>query len=172
MIEYPSIINSSKSPKDNMIAFEKIDGSNIRVKWTAKKGFCLFGSRTQLIDETHPHLGGVIKVFNKISEPLHEYFSKEYKRSTKVDEVIVFGEYYGPNSFAGLHYDPVEEMMFSAFDVMLIYKSRGSFLLPQDFIKYISPLVPTPKVVYEGNLTDQFVLDVRNNQLEVELNEG
>lgn len=52
MIEYPSIQNSSKAPRKNCVAFDKLDGSNFRAKWTAKRGFDTFGTRTQLIDET------------------------------------------------------------------------------------------------------------------------
>lgn len=39
MVEYPSIQNSSKAPRKNCIAFEKLDGSNFRAKWTQKNGF-------------------------------------------------------------------------------------------------------------------------------------
>lgn len=42
MIEYPEIINSSKAPRLACIAFDKLDGSNIRIKWTQKRGFDLF----------------------------------------------------------------------------------------------------------------------------------
>ena len=164
MIEYPSIINSSKAPRKQMIAFEKLDGSNIRVKYTSKKGFCLFGSRTQLIDETQPTLGGVVKYFNdNCKEPLEELFKKYYP---KEQEMEVFGEYVGPNSFAGFHTDPLDKMKFFLFDIMLIRKGRNEFLSPQEFIKLTSKLnyVETPRVVYEGSLSDDFIARVRADE--------
>ncbi len=164
MIEYPSIINSSKAPRQPMIAFEKLDGSNIRVKYTAKRGFDLFGSRTQLLDETHPILGGVVKVFNETcKEALEEYFRKYYPNEREME---VFGEYVGPNSFAGFHSDPVDKMRFVLFDVMMIRKGYNEFLLPQEFVKLAerNASVPTPRVIYEGNLTDEFISRVRADE--------
>ena len=63
--EYPSIINSSRAPRKDMFAFEKLDGSNLRVKYTKKKGFIMFGTRTQALDPSHPHLGSGIELFHK-----------------------------------------------------------------------------------------------------------
>ena len=95
MIEYPSIINSSKAPRKKMVAFEKLDGSNIRVKYTPKRGFDLFGSRTTLIDEASEQLGGVVKIFNDTcKDPLEAYIKKYYP---KEKEIVVFGEYVGTN---------------------------------------------------------------------------
>jgi hypothetical protein len=163
MIEYPSILNSSKAPRKPCIAFEKLDGSNIRVKYTAKRGFDLFGSRTQLLDVTHPFLGGVIEVFNRdFNKPLTEIFEKEFPN---VREIVAFGEYFGPQSFAGQHVlgDPME---FVLFDVLLGNKDR-KFIMPREFIKLFGGCVKIPKVIYEGNLTDQFVQDVRDGKFNV-----
>lgn len=171
MIEYPSIINSSKAPRRQMIAFEKLDGSNIRVKYTSKRGFDLFGSRTQLIDSSHPILGGVVNVFNSTcKEPLEEYFRKFYPKDK---EIVVFGEYVGPNSFAGFHNDPIDKMRFVMFDILLIKNQWTEFLMPQEFVKVANKLldiIPTPRIVYEGNLTDDFIQRVRENEFGV--NEG
>jgi ATP-dependent RNA circularization protein (DNA/RNA ligase family) len=172
MIEYPSIINSSKAPRRPMIAFDKIDGSNIRIKWTKKKGFNLYGSRTQLFDSSHPTLGGCVGIFgSRYQTVLEEFFIHEYK---KENEIIIFGEYYGPNSFAGIHTDPIEKMDFYLFDILFIRKGYNEFLLPQHFLKirpqFESIGIPMPKIVHEGNLTDDFIRRVRRNDFN--LNEG
>jgi len=172
MIEYPTIINSSKAPRKSMIAFEKIDGSNIRIKWTAKRGFDLFGSRTQLFDSTHLTLGGVVSIFNiKYKKVLEELFKYEYK---KENEIIIFGEYYGLNSFAGIHIDPLDKMDFYLFDILFTRKGYTEFLLPQYFLKMRPKFeqigIPMPAIVYEGNLTDSFIHKVRENEFNV--NEG
>lgn len=155
-----------------MIAFDKLDGSNIRVKWTNKKGFNLYGTRTQLLDRSHSSLGLVVDIFSsKYAQNLERIFQKEFMGEK---EIVIFGEYYGPNSFAGLHFDPPELMDFYLFDIMLIKKSYTEFILPQHFLKMVPKFdaigLKTPKVVYEGNLTDDFIRRVREN--EFNLNEG
>jgi len=151
-----------------MIAFEKLDGSNIRIKYTAKRGFDLFGSRTQLIDASSPHLGSVVSLFNaKYKDILEEILRKQFPKDR---EIIVYGEYLGPNSFAGLHTDPVDKMQFYLFDVLLVRQGYVEFLLPQEFVKFtekLNGLVPTPRVIYEGNLTDEFIQRVRRNEFNI-----
>ena len=41
----------SKAPRKDCYAFDKLDGSNMRAKWTQKKKYHVFGKRKQLIDE-------------------------------------------------------------------------------------------------------------------------
>lgn len=172
MIEYPSILNSAKAPRKRMISFKKLDGSNIRVKWNSKKGFCLFGSRTQLIDETNPLLGNSINCFHKIENNLLDMF-KEEKIFRNLKEIIVFGEYIGPNSFAGNHIDPIDKMEFIPFDIMCIKNNDRRFLLPQEFIKLTEKYnIPHPDVVYEGNLNESFIQSIREESIGDDLNEG
>ena len=160
MIEYPSILNSSKAPREHCVAFDKLDGSNIRVKWTKKKGFDLFGSRTMLIDKGHPYLGDVVPIFfDHFAEPLEKIFVDEWPN---LREIVVFGEYFGENSFAGWH-KLDEPHKFVLFDVMLGHKNR-EFVKPLEFIKTFSDVVETPRVIYTGNLTDQFIAEVRANK--------
>jgi ATP-dependent RNA circularization protein (DNA/RNA ligase family) len=164
MIEYPTILPSAKAPRQPCVAFDKLDGSNIRVKYTQKKGFHLFGSRTQLIDHTHPHLGGVVSIFNEqFNDPLTKLIKKEYPNER---EVIVFGEYFGPKSFAGYH-EPGDQMEFVLFDIMVGHKNR-KFLNPKDFVKIASKYsIKIPRVIYEGNLNDQLIQDVRAGKYDV-----
>lgn len=159
MIEYPSMQNSSKAPHKSCIAFEKYDGSNARVKWTQKKGFSLFGSRTQLIDASHPHLGGLIEVFKRDYEDKLEDIIKKNFRNER--EIVVFGEYFGPSSFAGVHTG--EPKKFVMFDVLVGHKNE-KFLLPQEFIKMFDGKVEIPRIIYKGNLNDQLIKDVREDK--------
>lgn len=166
MIEYPSIINSSKAPRDLCIAFDKLDGSNIRVKYTAKQGFCLFGSRTQLMDQTHPHLGQVVEIFKKEFEtPLTQIIKKNWCNER---ELIFFGEFFGKQSFAGIHV-PEDPKEFVLFDVLVGHKNR-KFLLPQEFVKLFRDKVKIPKIIFEGNMSDQLIKDVKEGKYSV--NEG
>lgn len=164
MIEYPSIIASSKAPTKNCIAFDKLDGSSVRSKYTQKKGFCLFGSRTQLIDDTHPHLGKAIPYFKQYYEkPLTDIIKKEWPNER---EVIVFGEFYGEKSFAGMHDVDDPTLKFVLFDILVGHKNR-KFVLPQHFLKLCGDKVEIPRVIYEGNLTSQFIQDVKDEKYDV-----
>lgn len=160
MIEYPSILPSSKAPRQPCIAFEKLDGSSIRVKYTQKQGFSLFGSRTQLIDASHPHLGKVIPLFKEqFDVPLTKLIKKVWPNER---EVIVFGEFVGDKSFAGLH-DPTDPTLrFVLFDIMVGHKNR-KFLLPQEFVDLCDKIVPIAQVMYMGNLNDQYIKEVRES---------
>lgn len=160
MIEYPSIQNSSKAPRKKCIVFEKMDGSNFRAKWTQKRGFDVYGTRTQLIDETTPMWGEMVTVFKSdAEEKFHEYFKKYFKNER---EIIVFGEFLGENSFAGRHEQEPHKIVF--FDVLVGNKNR-KFMLPQEFMKiqkYV--FVDIPRVIYTGNLNEELIKQVRNDE--------
>jgi hypothetical protein len=161
MICYPSIINSSKAPRQHCIAFDKLDGSNFRAKYTQKKGFELFGTRTQLIDETTPYWSEMVDIFkSKYQANLVDFFnkSKEYR---DYREIIVFGEFFGDNSFAGQHEKELHDIVF--FDIMVGHKQRV-FLKPRTFIKVTQDVVPIPPIIYEGNMNESFIQDVRDNK--------
>lgn len=162
MIEYPSMQNSSKAPRKQCIAFEKLDGSNVRVKWTSKNGFSLFGTRTQLIDENTPFWGNVVATFrNELEDDLQLVMEQFFKKER---EVIVFGEYWGKNSFAGNH-DANEKQKIVVFDILVGHKQR-KFLKPQEFIKMMPKFIETPRVLYQGKLNDQFIKDVRDDKFD------
>ena len=162
MIEYPTIINSSKAPRANCVAFVKYDGSNFRAKYTQKQGFNLFGSRRELIDESHKFLGQAVTIFKeKYAKSLTDFFKRD-KETRNEREIIVFGEFFGPKSYAGIH-QPDDEKNVVIFDVMVGHKNR-KFYKPLDFIDTFQNLVEIPPVMYMGNLTDQFIADVRSGK--------
>jgi len=53
MIKYPSIINSVKAPRSHCIAFDKLDGSNFRAKYTQKKGSNFLEQEPRLLMNPH-----------------------------------------------------------------------------------------------------------------------
>jgi RNA ligase len=164
MIEYPSIINSSKAPRKQCIAFDKLDGSNFRAKYTQKRGFETYGTRTQLIDETTPFWCEMVQIFKRdLKQPLEDLF-KKHKEYRDFREICVFGEFYGENSIAGFHEQ--EPHKITIFDVLLGHKQRR-FLKPKELIKNIGTVIEIPKVVYEGNLNESFIKDVRDGVYDV-----
>lgn len=166
MEEYRSIINSSKAPRKHCIAQNKYDGSNFRAKYTQKRGFELFGTRTQLIDENTPFWGEMVLNFKETKEKeLTDLFKSKDFRDFR--EIVVFGEFFGENSFAGHHEDEPHEIVI--FDVLLGHKQK-KFLNPQEFYKTVGKVVSVPEIIYEGNLNDSFIDKVRKN--EYNLKEG
>lgn len=166
MIEYQSIPSASKAPRGPMIAQTKYDGSSFRCKYTPKNGFCLFGTRTQLIDESTPFWGQMVSLFNNTTRELLERKFRDSKEYRNYREIIIFNEFHGPNSFAGNH-QPGDNFEITLFDVLLGHKDR-KYVLPQTFIKEFD-FVKIPDIVYEGNLTDEFIKSVRES---LTLNEG
>lgn len=162
MTEYPSIINSSKAPRANCVAFVKYDGSNFRAKWTKKQGFSLFGSRHELINESHQFLGESVRIFKRdYQQPLEKLFNKD-KDLRNEREIVVYGEFFGSNSFAGIH-QPDDPKELVIFDVLVGHKNHW-FYKPLDFIETFQSLVKIPPVLYMGNLNDQFIADVRSGK--------
>ncbi len=165
MIEYPSILSSAKAPRQPCIAFDKLDGSNIRVKYTGNKGFHLFGSRTQMFDKNHPFLGLAVDLFYRDFEnPLVDLIEGEFRNER---EVIAFLEFFGDQSFAGWHENTDPTRRLVCFDIMVGHKNR-KFLKPQDFVKLTDKYkVTRPRVIYNGNLNDEFIADVRAGKYDV-----
>lgn len=161
MIEYPSIINSSKAPRKHCIAFDKLDGSNFRAKFTQKRGFDVFGTRTQLIDHTTPFWSEMVEIFEQNHrKPLEDLF-KKHKDFRDHREIIVFGEFVGENSFAGLHEKEPHKIVI--FDIMVGHKLR-KFIKPKEFVKTLTGITEIPRIVYDGNLNEEFIKDVRENR--------
>ena len=162
MYQYPSIQGPNKAPHEHCIAFEKIDGSNLRWEWSPKRGWSKFGTRTHLFDATDKVFGAAIQVFlDKYADPL-ERVIRDTKEFRCVDRVTAFTEFFGPNSFAGVHVpnDPKDLILFDVH----VYKK--GILGPRDFLKYFGHL-PVAKVIYEGVLNQTLVEDVRQGKYPV-----
>jgi hypothetical protein len=156
MKQYPEIMGSAKAPLGKpCIAFYKYDGSNLRWEWSPKRGWYKFGTRTRMFDKTDLVFGPAIPIFLDTMGDEIVRRSREIERGVK--SVIVFTEFFGPNTFAGMH-EQNDPMKLRLFDVNL-YK-RG-IMRPRDFVRNFGDLPYAAEVVYEGNLNTQFIQDVR-----------
>lgn len=154
MEQYPSIDKIIRNT--HIYAYDKLDGSNIRAEWTRKTGFTKFGSRRQLIDESHSLLGEAIPLFNeKYADVLDEIFRKQ-----KYQKATAFFEFYGKNSFAGFHEDEPHEV--TLFDVH-IYKQ--GLMSPQEFNKVFKHIDTAP-LLFQGKPTTEFIESVYSGTLE------
>lgn len=161
MKSYPSIDGPSKAPKDSGIAFYKYDGSNLRFEWTKKRGWHKYGTRKRLFDETDPDFGAAIKLFKETHAPdLEAIFKKEYRDS---QEVTVFCEYFGDLSFAGQHKPEDTTKRLVLIDVEIF---KYGFVSPRDFVNIFCKQLGdrAAQVIYEGNLNEQFIKDVREGK--------
>ena len=78
------------------------------------------------------------------------------------EELTVFTEYFGPNSFAGLH-KPRDPKQLVLFDVQT---DRG-LVPPAKFVEDFASL-PIARVVYRGKLTGKFATDIREGAYDVD----
>lgn len=163
MKSYPSIESSSKAPKDSGIAFYKYDGSNLRFKWNKKRGWNLFGTRNRLFDKTDPDFGIAIDLFmNTLANDIESIIKKEYRET---QEVIAYCEFFGKESFSGQHKkDDPKQLILIDVDI-----HKKGFVSPREFVNlFCKPLGDrAAKVIYEGNLNQQFIDDVRAGKYDV-----
>lgn len=169
MKEYPSIVAATDllAPSAGYLgrpfmAFDKLDGSNIRAEWDYKRGWHRFGSRRRLLDS-----GSLLgRAVGLIREGYADSLSRVLTGDPAyhgVRQATAYFEFLGPHSFAGLH-DPAELGVSSnePLRVVLIdvnVHRRG--LVPADeFVDHFGHL-GIPRLVHQGELTAEFVEDVQ-----------
>jgi hypothetical protein len=155
MKSYPSI------PRDfsefEAYVFDKLDGSNLRFEWSRKGGWNKFGTRNRLFDETDDIFGPALPLFYQtLAKELHDIFKSE-----RYERAVVFCEYWGENSFAGLH-EPGDVKNLTLFDVA---PHKQGILGPKEFLKLYGHL-NVPRFIGRLNWTRGFVERVWNGDVE------
>jgi len=167
MKQYPTIPHWTDGIFGEPIyAFDKLDGSNIRAEWSKKRSWYKFGTKRQMIDESHEQFGEAVKLFmNKYSEDLERKFIND-KDMRKQLRFVVFVEFFGENSFAGFHeIEPHDVVLFD------VDQHNKGILPPKEFIEKFGDL-HIPKVIYIGNYNKEFINKVKHNELPYYLKEG
>lgn len=156
MKHYPSIPRSTGQSFREFEAyvFDKLDGSNLRAEWTRKKGWGKFGTRERLFDESDEVFGEAIKLFTETIAPNVDPIVHD----NRWDQVTVFMEFYGPQSFAGQHVKE-DPKTLTVFD---INPYKKGILGPREFLDLFKR-VPhvTPRYLGRMNWTRGFVEEVR-----------
>ena len=159
MKQYPSISHYNDSVLGkSVIAFDKLDGSNLRFEWNKKKGWNKFGTRRTMLDKNDPLYIGVDLFLAKYAKPLEEIFIED-KDFRSIKDVIVFCELHGPNSFYGQH--DFQNMEVTLFDVNPMTKG---FIPPREFVKKFGHL-GIPEIVFDGIFEEQLVERIRKSDL-------
>lgn len=159
MKTYPSIPASRGQSFREFQAyvFDKLDGSNLRFEWSRKKGWHKYGTRTRLFDDTDPVFGDAVALFQStLAQPLHDR-----AKSERWDSVIVFCEYWGEKSFAGLH-DPSDPKRLTLFDVA---PYKQGIIGPKEFLKLFGEL-DIPSFLGQINWTREFVDRVYRREID------
>jgi RNA ligase len=167
---YPKISDSKNSPLKQCIAFEKYDGTNLHWVWESELGWYAFGTRRDRFDlddrgiaefnVAHPGLSEAPKLFLKdFANPLATIFLNNSQYNCP--EITVFTEFFGLNSFAGMHQkdDPKQLILFDV-------QTELGIISPFQFIDDFSGL-NIARVVYRGKLTGKFIDDVREVKYDV-----
>lgn len=155
MKDYPSIPRATGTSFVEFDAqvFDKLDGSCLRFEWSRKAGWNKAGTRTRLLDATDPVFGPALPLFAAtLAEPL-----ERIARAARWDQVVVFTEFWGPGSFAGLHV-PGDLMHLTVFDAA---PYKQGLLEPNDFRKLFEGQVETPAYLGRTRWTRGFVERVR-----------
>lgn len=152
---YPSIQYATECCVP-IVAFDKLDGSNVRAEWSRKKAWHKFGTRHRLVDDIDPVFGKVPSlIVAKFGDDLGKALTDAgYERAT------CFFEFWGPGSFAGMH-DPKATQTVTLFDVAPFAKG---ILEPEQFLKLFGHL-DVAKVLYHGEVTADFIESVRAGTL-------
>jgi hypothetical protein len=165
MKQYPEIKYYGDYWNLPVIAFEKIDGSNMRFEYSHKRGFYKFGTKGEMINRQSTPFGFAIDLFlDKYEKNLTEIFhSKTYRNSLAF---VCFAELYGFKSEFGQHQFGNDVFDITLFDVS---EYKHGLIPPRQFLNDFKD-VDIPNVIYEGNLNRDFVNRVKTN--EFSLKEG
>jgi hypothetical protein len=171
MKEYPSIPAAGHllaRPADDylgrpFVAFDKLDGSNVRAEWDRKRGWHSFGSRRRLLDPSQPLLGQAARlILDGYADGLAKVFTDDPALG-RPREATAYFEFFGPHSFAGQHDPEVLGVPSNEpFRVVLIDVSvhRRGFVSADQFVERFGHL-GIPRVVHRSELSPEFITDVR-----------
>lgn len=162
MKQYPKIPvrldgGSEESLATKFWGFDKLDGSNIRIEWNNKRGFCKFGTRKKMFDASHPTFGKVLT----LASELEAKFSARFKE-LNIQNAVCFFEFHGPNSFAGWH-EYEDDHRLTLLDISL---EKKGIIEPDEFLDFVKGTnIEIPKVLIVGKPTPQLLASIENGTL-------
>ena len=164
MKQYPSI--PGKVVNAPHWVFAKLDGQNVRAEWNRKaKSFVMFGKRHTMLSPEEHLIGRAIEIINDKFLP---ELNRVYK-DRQWQETVTYFEFWGPNSFAGMH-DEKEEQTCTLIDID-VYKK--GMIHPRDFLQVVEDSgVDAAPFLGKYNIGPEFIQSVKNGTLEGISEEG
>lgn len=153
MKHYPEMASTIQRDID-VYFFEKLDGSNIRAEWSPKRGFYKFGTRKRLLGEDDPMFGEAIGLIRAQEDKLSRIF-----RTFKPENLISYFEFFGENSFAGLHEAEPHKTVLLDVDIF-----KQGFLTPNQFIRSFENEVEIPKFIHHGKANHEVEQCIREGR--------
>lgn len=153
MQTYPTIPKIVRN--EDIYAFDKLDGSNIRAEWDRKKGFTKFGSRRRMLTANDTLSESITLINEGYADALASIFTE-----MGLQKATAFFEFYGEHSFAGMHED--EDHKVTLIDV---HRPRTGIMDPSDFLHWFADKVDTAPLLYQGKPDQDFVNMVQTGQL-------
>lgn len=128
------------------IAFEKIDGTELKVRVTKVKGICS-------IEISHPNF------WERYLYLIHENRDRlvEALKLFPEREGTFYGEIYTNTSFAGRHLDDNFKVVFTDLE---LGDKKKRMLPPEEFAALD---IPRPKIYFKGILSDKIIARIRKN---------
>jgi hypothetical protein len=162
MKDYPSIPRATGQgfrEIDDCHVFDKPDGSSMRSQWSRKRGWYKHGRRQGLLDDSNPQLAAVPELFEaKLAGPL-----AQIAKARGWDGLVVFYEFWGPHSLAGLHY-PNDAMRLTVFDAAV--EGDLEMMDPVRFRKVFEGWVDTARYLGKVHWTRGYVERVRLGEVD------
>lgn len=143
-----------------IIAFDKLDGSNLRFEWSRKRGFYKFGTRNMIIDQKHEQFGFAVDLFLEKYDKVLSATFKSHKNYRNALSFVCFAELHGEKSEFGWHDFGNDNFDITLFDIS-VYKK--GYIEPKQFVDDFGAF-GIPKVIYEGNLNTEFINQVKANE--------
>jgi hypothetical protein len=156
MKTYPSIPRNFQSIP-NCYIFDKLDGSNIRVEWSKKRGFFKFGRRNGLLDDSNPILKNEVPPTFEKEAPLFERLLADQRWKT----CVLFFEFWGKRSIGGLHYEG-DPKFLTLLDAA---PDKKGIMPPRDFLRTFTGRVVTANLITQRNWNRELIEEVRHGDL-------
>jgi hypothetical protein len=158
MKTYPTITGQRIIGLKDAYVFDKIDGSNVRVEWSKKRGFYKFGSRHRLISPDEKPLGETYAVFDRdVKGPLNARLIE-----LNEERVVCFFEFHGQNSAFGFHVDEPHEM--ALIDVS---RYKHGIVEPLRFCEMFAGVhVPKARLLHVGDVGEDLIESVQDGTLQ------
>lgn len=154
MFYYPKMTNSKTTrllEGEEVMLFEKLDGTNLSWAWNVKRGWHKQGTRTRLFDSSDQQFGFSVQLFAELRK-----LNNDFDKFKTHKQLFVTTELYGPNSFAGSHFD--DELKLYVIDIIV----DDTFLLPTELLSVNQSAPHVGTTIWSNDLVESIRVSNHN----------